>query len=140
MNSKINFNNKTILPTETDQLESPEKMLQLQTTVKEYLEVNDEIKTLYAALKERRNKKRKLSKQIMSMMTKNNVRQMNVKDGKLTTYKTKRLVPLTKKSITKILTPYFEDSNKAEEVSEYLLHHRYKLEKTNLRRTKFKKK
>ena len=56
----------------------------LKNEVKEYLELDDQIKAINKALKERREKKKKLSESILENMKGFNIDFMNTKNGKLT--------------------------------------------------------
>ena len=56
---------------------------QLKQIVKEYLDIDNEIATLQKALKERKDKKEKLSKMILGTMKNKDIQQMNVNNEKL---------------------------------------------------------
>ena len=112
---------------------------QLQTSVKEYLELDDQIKMLSKAARERRKKKKELSEYILQLMEQNELTQMNLKDGKLIYAKSNNLVPLNKKHIVSSLSSYFRDEHKATELFDYLMKNRNRVEKVRLKRTKNKK-
>ena len=112
---------------------------QLQTSVKEYLELDDQIKMLSKAARERRKKKKELSEHILHLMEQHELTQMNLKDGKLIYKKSNNLVPLNKKHIVSSLSSYFRDEHKATELFDYLMKNRNRVEKVRLKRTKNKK-
>ena len=112
---------------------------QLQSSVKEYLELDDQIKMLSKAARERRKKKKELSEYILQLMEQNELTQMNLKDGKLIYAKSNNLVPLNKKHIVSSLSSYFRDEHKATELFDYLMKNRNRVEKVRLKRTKNKK-
>ncbi len=112
---------------------------QLKSSVKEYLELDDQIKTLNKAVRERRKRKKELSEYILKLMEQNELTQMNLKDGKLIYAKSKNLVPLNKKHIVNSLSSYFRDDHKATELFDYLMKSRTRVEKVRLKRTKNKK-
>ena len=112
---------------------------QLQKSVKDYLELDDQIKMLSKAARERRKKKKELSEYILQLMEKHELTQMNLKDGKLIYAKSNNLVPLNKKHIVSSLSSYFRDEHKATELFDYLMKNRNRVEKVRLKRTKNKK-
>ena len=112
---------------------------QLQTSVKEYLELDDQIKMLSKAARERRKRKKELSEYILQLMEQHELTQMNLKDGKLIYAKSNNLVPLNKKHIVSSLSSYFRDEHKATELFDYLMKNRNRVEKVRLKRTKNKK-
>jgi hypothetical protein len=112
---------------------------QLQTSVKEYLELDDQIKMLSKAARDRRKKKKELSEYILQLMEQHELTQMNLKDGKLIYAKSNNLVPLNKKHIVSSLSSYFRDEHKATELFDYLMKNRNRVEKVRLKRTKNKK-
>ena len=112
---------------------------QLKLTVKEYLELDDQIKMLNKAARERRKRKKELSEEILTLMELHELTQMNLKDGKLIYAKSKNLVPLNKKHIVSSLSSYFRDDHKATELFDYLMKSRTRVEKVRLKRTKNKK-
>tara|TARA_Y100001970_G_C14152437_1_gene813504 strand:+ start:389 stop:775 length:387 start_codon:yes stop_codon:yes gene_type:complete len=112
---------------------------QLKLTVKEYLELDDQIKMLNKAARERRKRKKELSEEILTLMEQHELTQMNLKDGKLIYAKSKNLVPLNKKHIVSSLSSYFRDDHKATELFDYLMKSRTRVEKVRLKRTKNKK-
>ena len=112
----------------------------LQENVKEYLTIDDEIKALNKAIKERKDKKKEISEYILVCMNKFEINHMNVTGGKLIYSVSKNKAPLNKDNITNILTKYFDDNTRGKEVCKYLLENREKVDRVRLKRTHNKKK
>lgn len=112
----------------------------LKTDVKEYLEIDDQIKALNKALKERRDKKKILSENILENMKKFEIDFMNTKNGKLTYSESKRKEPLNKKNLITGLNNYFNNEEESKRVSKVVLESRKDVVKVTLRRTINKKK
>ena len=112
---------------------------QLKVNVKMYLDMDDQIKALNKAIAERRKKKNELSEEILGTMKKFEIDNMNTKNGKLIYSTTKSSKPLNKTNLITGLNLYFQDEDKAKNVSKIVLGHRDKVEKVKLRRTINKK-
>tara|TARA_B100001057_G_scaffold492635_1_gene585411 strand:+ start:562 stop:972 length:411 start_codon:yes stop_codon:yes gene_type:complete len=112
---------------------------QLKSEVKDYLEIDDQIKALNKAIKERRDRKKKLSETILVNMKKFDIDFMNTKNGKLVYTETKRKEGLNKKNLILGLNNYFEDEARAKMVSKIVLDSRNEVKKVTLRRTINKK-
>jgi len=123
---------------QTDELEFQFLKEKLQEYVKEYLDLDEEIKVLAKASKERKDKKKELSNNILDTMKQFNISQMNTKDGKLSYNVRNNKLPLNKNNITKTLTSYFDNKNKALDVCKYIMENRETVEKISLKRTKLK--
>ena len=107
----------------------------LQTSVKEYLSIDDQITAINKAVKERREKKKKLSQEILGLMKQFEINNMNTSNGKLIYSVTKTKEPLTRKSLVRTLNIYFNDnSEKANELSKFVMDNRKKIERVQLRR------
>jgi hypothetical protein len=111
----------------------------LKSDVKEYLEIDDQIKAINKALKERRDKKKLLSESILENMKKFEIDFMNTKNGKLTYAESKRKEPLNKKNLITGLNNYFNNDEKSKRVSKVVLESRKDVVKVTLRRTINKK-
>ena len=112
----------------------------LQSSVKEYLSLDDQIKALNKASKERRDRKKKLSESILSLMKQFEINNMNTSNGKLVYSVTKTKEPLNRKSLTRTLNIYFGSSDKANELSKFVMENRKQIEKFKLKRKIFKTK
>lgn len=112
---------------------------ELKKNVKDYLEIDDQIKALNKAVKERRDRKKKLSEEILQNMKKFQIDCMNTKNGKLIYSESKRKECLNKKNLISGLNNYFNDADRSKEVSKVVLDSRTEVVKVTLRRTINKK-
>ena len=112
----------------------------LRESVKEYLNIDNEINTLQAAIKERKNKKEELSKFILEAMKDNEIQQMNINNEKLVYSVSQYKAPLNKNYLNNVLTNYFNNNDKALDVMNHILTNRGKVEKVKLKRLSEKKK
>jgi hypothetical protein len=110
----------------------------LKENVKEYLEIDDQIKALNKAIVERRKQKSKLSADILTMMNKFEIDNMNTKNGRLIYSVSNTSKPLSKKNLVDGLNIYFKNEDTAKSVSQIVLDSRPKVEKITLKRTTFK--
>ena len=113
---------------------------QLKQIVKEYLDIDNEIATLQKALKERKDKKEKLSKLILGTMKNQDIQQMNINNEKLVYQVTQYKTPLTKPYLNSVLSDFFKSEDKAQNVVEHILGNRTRVEKIKLKRVGEKKK
>lgn len=111
----------------------------LKSMVNEYLDIDNQIVTLQKAIKERRDKKEKISKTILNTMKHNEIEQMNINNEKLVYSVTQSKTPLNKAYLNNVLSNYFRDSDKAGDVINHILNNRTKVEKVKLKRLNQKK-
>ena len=112
----------------------------LRESVKEYLNIDNEINTLQAAVKERKNKKEELTKFILEAMKDNEIQQMNINNEKLVYSVSQYKAPLNKNYLNNVLTNYFNNNDKALDVMNHILTNRGKVEKVKLKRLSEKRK
>ena len=72
---------------------------ELKNNVKQYLEIDDQIKALNKALTEKRKQKTKLSENILTTMKKFEIDNMNTKNGRLVYAVSKNTSSLNKKNL-----------------------------------------
>lgn len=106
----------------------------LKSAVNEYLALDNEIATLQKAIKERKNKKDKLTKIILNVMKNNDIDQMNMNNDKLIYSVSQCKTPLNKNYLNTVLTDYFDNTDKATDVINHILNNRQKTEKIRLKR------
>ena len=122
--------------TENNQKELDENKLAIfRQTVKKWLDLDNEIRTLDNALKERKKNRKEIQQQIMNFMGEYNIKNMNTDDGKLTYNESKTKKPLNINYIKSSLTNYFNNSEDGEKVTEYLLNKREVSKRVYLKRT-----
>jgi len=108
---------------------------QLIAAIKDWVKIENEIKTLQFELKSRRTALQKLSSILMETMKKEKLDGVDINNGKEHICYTKRTInkPITKKVLLDILSKYYaEDSNKAVEVNSFILDNREKLVKETI--------
>ena len=108
---------------------------QLKKDVKSYLEIDDQIKALNKALRERRTGKTKLADSILKTMKIFDVDNMNTKNGRLIYSVTKTKQPLNKKNLLSGLKIFFNNEEKSKEATDVVLSNRQIIEKITLKRT-----
>jgi len=100
---------------------------QLVNAIKEWVKLDNEIKTLNSELKTRKLKQKKVSDILIETMKKENIDGVEINNGKDNLSYTKRSVkkPITKGLLMNILSKYYEgDINKATEINNYILENR----------------
>ena len=108
---------------------------ELKKEVREYLDIDDQIKALNKAVKDRRDKKKKLSENILVNMKKFEIDFMNTKNGKLVYTESKRKESLNKKNLITGLNSYFKNEEQSKTISKFVLDSRNEVKKVTLRRT-----
>ena len=109
---------------------------EFKENVKQWLELDQQIKRLTTATKERRKKKNEINLKIVDFMHKYNIEDLNTKDG-IIRYKTTYVKePLSQKTIKiKLIDMFKNDKSKMEEI-ENIFTNRAKVEKISLKRLK----
>ena len=106
--------------------------------VRTWVELDNSIRRMQSALKERRAAKNMLTERILGFMNRYNIEDLNTKDARLR-YKTAYIrVPLSHQTIKDRISTYFGDNNArvAQELQGHLFGNRERSEKTSLRRLK----
>jgi len=108
----------------------------LVNIIKGWIEQDDQIKKLQAQLKERREKRKKLTSDLVSIMKENEIDCFDITSGKIIYCKKKAKVPLNKKTLQETLEKYFGDRPDidAVEVRDYVLENRETKITENIRR------
>ena len=106
----------------------------LKESVKEYLNIDNEINTLQASIKERKKKKEELSAFILGAMKSNEIQQMNINNEKLVYSVSSCKAPLNKNYLNNVLTNYFNNHDKTLDVINHILTNRQKVEKVKLKK------
>ena len=104
--------------------------------VKQWLDLDNQLKRLAAASKERRKKKNDINLRILEFMGKFNIEDLNTKDGIIRYRKTFVKEPLSQKTIKTKLEELFKDDVENFEKIAKIFTDREKIEKTSLRRLK----
>ena len=113
----------------------------LQQSVKEYLSLDEQIAALRKGLKERNTKKSEVSNEILEIMKKLGIDNLNVKDGKLVSKTSMRNKTISKATLVDGLGELFKDDDvQLKNAMKTILEKRQKVEVTSLKHVKNKKK
>jgi len=102
-----------------------ETLEQLKQTVREWVRLDNEIRTLNKEIVSRRNDKKLISKSLINVMRENKLDQFDIKDGQLMYIKKNKKKPITQAQLLTLLSTYYKDDiSKAEEMHNFLLDNR----------------
>lgn len=111
---------------------------ELSNSVREYLTIEEEIKKLNIAIKERRLKMKMLSGMILDNMSNNDIHHINIKNGVLVYKETESFKGLSKKTLLDGLSIYFNNNeDKTSEAAQTVLENRPKVKKVSLKLQRF---
>ncbi len=115
----------------------PEETLQtkdqLIEKIKEWVKVDNEIRTLQKELNQRKNNKKKVSAELIDVMKQNEIEVFRINDGEITYNKRSVKKPITKTALMSILSTYYQgDAAKAAEVNNYILENREEVVKEKI--------
>jgi len=108
---------------------------ELIENVKTWLTIDNDIKKLQKAVKDKRKEKKELTENLVNIMNQRDIDCMNTAQGQLikTTKKTK--APLSKKHLLASLGQYFKgDQRMIDELSKFIMESRAEKEKESIRR------
>lgn len=120
----------------TDMTESMNEVLldEFKKDVQDWMNIDNQMKRLEVALKERRRKKKDLNLKILDFMGRFNIEDLNTKEGIIRYKKTYVKEPLSQKIIKEKLLDIFKNDKENSERVEKIFTNREKIEKTSLRR------
>lgn len=102
--------------------------------VKSYIDIDNDVKKLKAAIRERNSVKKEISSYIMNFMSKFNIEDLNTKHGKIRYQITKVKRPMTEKGIrSKIMENYGKDMT-PEDLNEKIFSEKETVERHVLKR------
>lgn len=108
--------------------------------VTEWLGLDDDLKTLREAVKQRNDKKKKLAPSILGFMKVNGIENLETKTGgKLKYRKSQVKKPLNQKEIKNKLCEFFNNIKRGEQAANYILENREKVDKVALSRIRPRK-
>jgi hypothetical protein len=117
------------------------EFVQFKKDVTEWLQMDDDLKTLRAATAERNKRKKTLAPDILSFMKENGIENLQTKEGGKLKYRASMVKkPLNQKEIKSKLCNFFNNIKRGEQVANYLLDNREKVERISLSRTRERKK
>ena len=90
--------------------------------IKEWIDIEQEVKQTSKQLKELRERKKKLSQELMNVMKENEIECFDINNGKLQHKVNKVKETITKKMLIRVLGEYFkEDNNTKDDIINYIL-------------------
>ena len=108
---------------------------QLLDSVKSWINIDNEIRQLQSAIKERRKQKKELTENLVNTMKQNDIDVFNIPDGELIYTKTRSKTPLSKKHLLLSLSEYFKDNKEmVDQLGKFILDSRKIKEKENIKR------
>jgi hypothetical protein len=108
----------------------PSMKEQLIKVVKEWVQYDNEIRSLQKEVTKRKDEKKKLSPLLIEMMRNNEIECLDIKDGQLCYTKKNTKKPVSKKLLMTILSKYFNgDVLQASKLNEFITENREVSEK-----------
>ena len=107
--------------------------------VKLWLRLDDDIKKLNEAIKDRKNKKKEITPKLLDFMENHNINDLNTADGNLKFQKSLRSKPLSKKYLLDRLSDFYKNMQKSEKIVNFIYNNREKTEISNIKRVYPKK-
>lgn len=105
----------------------------LVQNIKEWVKLDNEIRSLKKEENIRKNEKKKLNENIMSIMRENEIDCIDIKDGQICYNQKSVKKPITKKYLLEILSKYFNgDSEKADHANDFILNNREEVIKESI--------
>ena len=102
--------------------------------VKQYLNLDDDIRKLEKVIREKKQTKQKLTETILTFMNDYNIEDMTTGNGKLKRSVSYTKKPLNKETLKSKLGEYFKNYEKGEEIANYIIDKRDKEERVRLKR------
>ncbi len=113
---------------------------QLVQHIKEWIGVDEEIKSLQKEIKQRKEKQKDLTKELMEVMKSNEIECFDLNDGKLVYTRSKTKQTINKKYLMTTLIKCLEDPKDVEKVTDFILENREEKIRESIRRKVDKKK
>ena len=105
----------------------------LVQNIKEWVKLDNEIRSLKKEENIRKTEKKKLNENIMNIMRENEIDCIDIKDGQICYNQKSVKKPITKTYLLEILSKYFNgDSEKADHANEYILNNREEVIKESI--------
>jgi hypothetical protein len=117
------------IPTESD-------LDEFRKYVTHYIDIDNDIKKLKAAVRDRNSVKNELTSYIIKFMIKFNIEDLNTKQGKIRYNVRKQKAPLSQKTIKQKLEELHNPSISCKELTEKIFDNRSTIDKHSLRRLK----
>ena len=112
---------------------------QLVNCIKQWVKIDNEIRTLQNEQQKRKKEKKTISSDLIEVMKKNQIDCFDIKDGQLVYNKKNVKKPITKKELLQILSTYYDgDILKANEVTTFIDENRKEVVKETITRKVYK--
>jgi hypothetical protein len=97
----------------------------LVKTIQDWVRLDNEIRQLKKEEQKRKDDQKKLSENLIDIMRKNKIDEVDIKNGKLVYSKKNVKKPITTKNLLSILSKFYKgDISKANEVNEFIIDNR----------------
>lgn len=108
---------------------------ELVKALREWVKMDNDIRVLEKEVKKRRMQKKTISESLMHVMKQNEIDCFDINDGQILYKTTKTKKPITKASLLKTLSKYFNGNTvRAEEVNEFILENREEVVRESIHR------
>ena len=109
---------------------------ELVNNIKEWINLDNDISKLNIEIKDRKNKKKKLSADLVEIMKKNDLDSFNINGGSILYKKNVTKKPITAKSLMQVLQQFYPTNatDKAEELTKFILENREETTKETILR------
>ena len=109
---------------------------ELVNNIKEWIKLDTEINKLNIEIKEKKNKKKKLSADLVGVMKKNDLDSFDINGGSILYKKNVTKKPITAKTLTQLLHQFYpaNAANKADELTKFILENREETTKETILR------
>ena len=94
-------------------------------SIRKWVKLDNEMRTLKQEISNRKKIKDEITNSLITTMKQNEIDSVNINNGKIEYTQRKTKKPISKKLLQNILSKYYkDDSNKANEVNEFILNNR----------------
>jgi hypothetical protein len=107
---------------------------QLVSNIREWVKIDNEISQLRQEIKERNNKKKSMTENLVNVMKTNDIDCFDINDGSLVYKKNTIKKPINSKTLLSSLQNYYKDQNIAEDLTKYIMDSREEKVKETIKR------
>ena len=107
---------------------------QLVNNIREWVKIDNEVSQLRQEIKERNNKKKNMTENLVNVMKTNNIDCFDINDGYLVYKKNTVKKPINSKTLLSSLQNYYKDQNVAEDLTKYIMDSREEKVKETIKR------
>ena len=107
---------------------------QLVNNIRDWVKIDTEISQLRNEIKERNNKKKDMTENLVNVMKSNNIDCFDINDGSLIYKKNIVRKPINSKTLLSSLQKYYKDQNVAEDLTKYIMDNREEQTKETIKR------